>query len=387
MKSKTVPALAMAIACALPTFASAQDKPTAAPAAPAAAPAAAAEKLPPEVMAVVEGEKIMNTEVEIEMNKMLASRGMPPDAIPPEQKKMVTRMIVDNMVSERLLNRACKDTEVTDADFDAEYAKLKKAQGDTDAGVDKFAQARGLSLAQLKVELRKMMKQRKWMDAQLAGKAPEVSDAEAKEFYEKNPQYFKMPEQVRASHILFMVDQTAAPEKVTEALKKAEAAIKRAGKEEDFGKLAGELSEEPGAKERGGDLDFFPREGAMVEPFAAAAFALKKGEITKEPVRTQFGYHVIKVTDRKEGKTNTFDESKELIVKNLGMDRKRGAIDGVLADLRSKAKVTVNLPEPTAPPLPTEAPAAPAPAPKPKGKPVEAVTPPVSAPPVEAPKK
>ena len=382
MKSHSVPALALAIACAIPTLATAQEKPAAAkPAAPAAeAPAAPAEKLPVEVMAVVNGVKIMNTEVEAEMAKMLAGRGMPADAIPPEQKKQVTRMIVENMVSERLLALETKDIEVTDADFDAELKKLTDARGD----LDKFAQSQGMSVVQLKGKLRDMMKQRKWMDKATAGKVPEISDAEAKEFYDSNPQFFLVPEQVSASHILFMVDQTAEPAKVTEALKKAEAAVKRTAKE-DFAKLAGELSEEPGAKERGGDLGFFPRQGAMVEPFAAAAFALKKGEVSKEPVRSQFGYHIIKVTDRKEGKTNTFEESKELIKNRNGMDRKRGAIDGILAELRTKAKVVINLPEPTPPPpVPAAVATPPVAAPKPKGPPVEAVTPPVSAPPIPA---
>ena len=111
MNSKSVPALALAIACALPSFASAQDKP--APTAPVAAPA---EKLPAEILAVVDDEKITNVQVEAEMKKMLAARGMPVDAIPPEQRVMVTRMVVDNMVSERLLTRAAKDTVVPDAD-------------------------------------------------------------------------------------------------------------------------------------------------------------------------------------------------------------------------------------------------------------------------------
>lgn len=333
-------------------------------------------------MAVVDGEKIMNTEVEDQLNKMFASRGLPADAVPPDQKKMATRMLVENMVSERLLNRATKDIVVADADFDAELKKLIAARGD----LDKFAQSQGLSVEQLKAKLRNMMAQRKWMEAQLAGKAPDVSDAEAKEFFDKNPERFSVPAQVRASHILFMVDQAAAPEKVAEAQKKAEAAIKRAAKE-DFAKLAGELSEEPGAKDRGGDLDFFPKEGAMVEPFASSAFAMKKDEVSKEPVRTQFGYHVIKVTDRKEAKTNSFDESKDLIKTNLGWDRKRGFIDGVLADLRSKSKVTINLPEPTPPPQlqpPASVATPPVAAPKPIRKPVEAVTPPVSAPPIPA---
>ena len=378
MKNHSVPALALAFACAIPTLSKAQDKP--APAKPVASAPEPAAKLPADVAAVINGEQISMKDLEAEMAKMMASRGMPPDAIPPEQRPMVARMILDNMVSERLLTVATKDTEVSDKDFDAELKKLTDARGD----LEKFAQTQGMTAEQLKGELRKMMKQRKWIDAQLAGKTAEVTDAEAKDFYDKNPQYFMVPEQVRASHVLFMVDQTATPEKVNEALKKAEAATKRAATE-DFAKLAAELSEEPGAKERGGDLDFFPRQGAMVEPFAAAAFALKKGEVTKEPVRTQFGYHVIKVTDRKEGKKNTFEESKELIKSRQGWDRKRGMIDGVLADLRAKAKVTINLPEPAprpAAPAPASVATPPVAAPQPKRQPVEAVTPPVSAPPI-----
>ena len=373
MTSKSVPALALAFACALPSFASAQDKPAAAPA-PVAVPA---EKLPAEILAVVDDEKITNVQVEAEMKKMLAARGMPVDAIPPEQRVMVTRMVVDNMVSERLLSRAAKDTVVTDADFDAELKKLTDARGE----LEKFAQSQGMTGEQMKGELRKMMQQRKWMDTALAGKAPEVSDAEAMEFYTKNPQNFQVPEQVRASHILFMVDPDATPDKVTATLKKAEAAQKRAEKE-DFAKLATELSEDPEAKKNGGDLDFFPRQGPP-PAIVAAAFPLKKGELAKEPVRTEMGYHIIKLTDRKDAKANTFDESKDLIKTRLGWDRKRGFIDGVLAELRTKSKVVINLPEP--PPRP-QAPATvatpPVQAPRPKGPPVEAVTPPVSAPPL-----
>jgi peptidyl-prolyl cis-trans isomerase C len=106
-------------------------------------------------------------------------------------------------------------------------------------------------------------------------------------------------------------------------------------------------------------------------------------------VRSQFGYHVIKQTDRKPASKQSFDEAKPQIVGHLGNERKNGAVQTVLTDLRSKAKVDVKLP----PPAPEAAPSVAAPPasapeakPQPKRQPVEAVTPPVSAPPVE-PKK
>ena len=84
---------------------------------------------------------------------------------------------------------------------------------------------------------------------------------------------------------------------VNQKLKAAQGAEARAKKGEDFTALAKELSEEPGAKESGGDLGFFPKD-RMVPEFAEVAFSEKVGEIS-DPVRTQFGWHVIKVTEKK----------------------------------------------------------------------------------------
>jgi hypothetical protein len=174
--------------------------------------------------------------------------------------------------------------------------------------------------------------------------------------------------------------------------------VARAAKE-DFTALAKELSEEPGAKESGGDLDFFPRQGRMVEPFAAAAFKLKKGEVTTTPVRTEFGFHVIKVTDRKEDKTHPFEEAKEKIIAHLGQPKRQEVEQALMEELRAKAKIQINLPPveeaaPTRPPRPAQAQPADAPEGKKPATPkkrIEAVTPPVSADPAPekkpAPKK
>ena len=114
-------------------------------------------------------------------------------------------------------------------------------------------------------------------------------------------------------------------------------------------------------------------------------------EVTAEPVRSQFGYHVIKLTDRKPGAKQSFDEAKPQIVGFLGNERKNAAVQTLLTDLRGQAKVDVKLPPPPAAPegapaVATPPVAAPEAKPQPKRQPVEAVTPPVSAPPIE-PKK
>lgn len=356
MKIPSQSRLILAVSIAAATFAIAETKP-AKPAAEAPAPATAAAA---GVAATVNGEAITNAELEEAFARMAAGRGMPVSAVPPDQKAGVLKMILDDMINERLVTKASGAIKIEAAAVDAEFEKIlaqQEAQTGKKPTMDEvkkdLAQA-GLTLETLKARITKGMQQRKWVEEQIKGKAAEPTDPEAKEFYEKNPQHFEQPETVRASHILFLLKPDDSPEKVTATLKKAEAAIVRA-KKEDFTKLAGELSEEPGAKERGGDLNFFPRKGAMVEPFAEAAFKLKKDEVTAEPVRTEFGYHVIKVTDRKEATKHPFAEAKPKIVAYLAGEKKKAAIDGVIAGMRAKADVKVNAA------APAPAPAVPAP--------------------------
>lgn len=109
--------------------------------------------------------------------------------------------------------------------------------------------------------------------------------------------YDRMKEEVRASHILIMVDQQAAPKDTLAAYNKINGIRDRALKGEDFGKLAGQYSEDPSAKVNGGDLGFFSSM-QMVYPFESAAFSTPTGQISK-PVRTRFGYHIVKVIGRR----------------------------------------------------------------------------------------
>jgi peptidyl-prolyl cis-trans isomerase C len=301
-----------------------------------------------EVVAVVNGEPIKNTELEQAFQKAVASRGMSADAVPADQKKAAMRMMLDDLVTERLLDKASSEVKIEKAAVDAEFDKIKQARGLTDDAVAKEIAQLGMTIDSLKANIEKRMKQREWVEGQIKGKTTESTDADAKDFYEKNPQHFEAPEMVRASHILFRLAPDASPEQVTATLKKAETATARA-KKEDFAKLAAELSEEPGAAERGGDLNFFPLKGAMVEEFADAAFKLKKDEVSAEPVRTQFGYHVIKVTDRKAAGKQSLEDAKPQILSYLAREQKKNAIDGVMAALRSGADVKINLPAADAP--------------------------------------
>jgi peptidyl-prolyl cis-trans isomerase D len=164
------------------------------------------------------------------------------------------------------------------------------------------------------------------LDALRPPKGVEISDgqvqallaareADAKALYEERLETYDVPEQVRARHILLRVEPGASAEASEARRKEAEAIQARLVAGEDFAKLAGELSEDPGSKESGGDLGFFKR-GQMVKPFEDAAFALQPGELA--PVlKTDFGYHLVRVEERKAAQLRTFDEVKTELAREI----------------------------------------------------------------------
>ena len=147
-----------------------------------------------------------------------------------------------------------------------------------------------------------------------------VTAEDIRDYYESNTEKFKEPKTVQARHILIKVDQNAKPEAVESARRKAEDVLKLAREGQDFAALARKYSEGP-TKTKGGDLGTFRRE-AMVKPFADKAFSLKAGDIS-DPVRTRFGWHIIKVEKVNPAKTRSLDEARNEIEKTLQTDRAR----------------------------------------------------------------
>ena len=139
--------------------------------------------------------------------------------------------------------------------------------------------------------------------------------ARVREFYDQHPERYKQPERVRARHVLLRVAPDATEEQVAELRKQADAARARVAGGEDFAVVAKELSEDPGSKEQGGDLGFFAR-GQMVPPFEEVAFSLEPGQLS-EVVKTDFGFHVIRVEERKAAEERSFDDAAREIAEEL----------------------------------------------------------------------
>ncbi len=141
-----------------------------------------------------------------------------------------------------------------------------------------------------------------------------VDEKEIASYYDYNLDSFKVPKEVKARHILFTLARDASPEEEQKAREKASAVLELARQGQDFAELAKQHSDGP-TREMGGDLGFFSA-GKMVKPFEDAAFALPQGGIS-DLVRTDFGYHIIKVEEIKEERTKPMEEVREEIVAAL----------------------------------------------------------------------
>jgi peptidyl-prolyl cis-trans isomerase C len=319
-----------ALAMLFPLVASAQDK--------KAAPQP--DKSLPDPVAVVEGEKISRADLQETFNNALASSGINPDELTPDQKIAGYREILDELIVDKLIARKASSVDVKDADLEAEVARIKSQFPSADVFKAEMTKA-GETEETFRANVKRMFQQQKWMESQVGDKA-KVSEADIKKFYDENKKEFEHPELVRASHILIRVPDDADDKTVAEKKKAAQAALDRV-KKEDFATVAKEVSEEPGAAQSGGDLSFFPKD-RMVPEFATAAFAMKKGQVSKEPVRTKFGWHVIQVTDRKDAGTMPFEEVKAQVGSYLEGSKRRDAVRNIIDTLKADSKIENKLP-------------------------------------------
>ncbi len=254
------------------------------------------------------------------------------------------RQVIDAMVRDELLRQEAEKHKitVTDKDVDQHLEKM----------VQQVLKDRSISREQLDQEMKqranigldeqiKKLKEnpnlRKRLLQDKLGremfKDAEVSGEEIQQQYEQSRKYAA---QVRASHILIRANEDEPKEKREAARKKAEevlAEVKKPGA--DFAELAKKYSDCP-SKSRGGDLSFFPRHNAMVEPFAAAAFALKPGEIS-DVVETVYGYHIIKTTETRPAKD--LEEVREEVKETLKTGKIQTEMQRHLQELVTQAKI------------------------------------------------
>ena len=217
-----------------------------------------------------------------------------------ENMKLIRTQMLDDMVSMELIKQhyAGKEAKILPDTIKADYKAFADQAKKTEA-VSKYLKEKNISDDTLKDFYYNQYYRQAYFDEVQAGMKNLDQDAQA--YYDANKDSFKADE-VTASHILVESEDTA---------KEVLAKLKAGG---DFAALAKEYSIDTQTKDNGGSLGTFGR-GQMVKEFEDAAFALKPGEIS-EPVKSEYGYHIIKVTDKNQG-LKTYDEVKDSIISNL----------------------------------------------------------------------
>lgn len=262
-----------------------------------------------------------------------AQAGQP---LAPAQIAQIENQVLTTLITRAILMQRADDIgiSVTDEQFDNRRDEFL-AQFPNDTAYQGWLQQQGLTEEEFAEELRFALRVDTLLEDEVYS-GIEVTEEEARAFYDENPQYFQQPEQVAARHILLNTQDLESEEDIAAKREEAEAIREELIAGADFAELARERSEGPSAS-RGGDLGTFGR-GQMVPEFEEAAFALDEGQIS-EVVETQFGFHVLQVTEKVPARTVPFDETQPQIEEFLlDQERNTGARDYVNR-LREDAEV------------------------------------------------
>jgi len=291
---------------------------------------------PTDKAAVVNGTVITQAELDSQMKIVidrLRASGRLPDV---SQLDQIRSQVLENLIARELLYQESqkKGIKISEEEVNKQLINVK-AQFPNEAEFNNAMIRMNLTEASIKEKLQRDLALKKLIEDEVAPKVT-VSDSDIRAFYENNPETFKQPERVKASHILIKVDPKADASQKAEAQKKIDLVQAKLQKGEDFGALAKEYSEGPTGP-KGGDLGYFTR-GQMVKPFEEAAFAMKPGEVSGM-VETRFGYHLIKVTDKTPEGTMPYDDVKERLGEFLKQQKIQEEINVYVKSLEEKAKI------------------------------------------------
>jgi len=247
--------------------------------------------------------------------------------------------VLKDMVEGELLYQSVekKGLAPTPQEIEAELESQKGRFGG-EAGLGKALESQGLTLDDLRLELKKEIGIQKLIESEFVP-AITVTPEEKRKFYDENSAQMQRPEQFRAAHILILVQEGATPEAKEEARKKAGAIRSMLDAGQDFAELARKNSEDPGSKDSGGDLPWMSP-GQTVPPFEQAAMALSPGQLSPV-VETDFGFHIIKLHEKRSAGLMPYEEVEGRIDEFLKRRSLQQKLETEIQNLRTQAKVEV----------------------------------------------
>lgn len=290
----------------------------------------AAAQAPEKPAAVVNGEPISMAEVKA----VLDVRPSPVPLTASQQKELrlaALEMLIEDALMRQFLRKA--GGPVHPAAIEKEIDELRVVLKKKGQGLDDFLREARQSETQLRADVAARVQWKAFLQSR-------IPDAEIKTYYDANKPLFDKI-QVRASHVLVKVAAAADPKERALARAKLETIRNEVlGGKLDFAAAAKRYSECP-SKDKGGDIGLFPYKFVVVEPFAKAAFSMKVGEVS-DIVASDFGFHLIKVTDRTPGEPTNFDAARDSVRDIIAQEQ--DLFPRILAEQRKAAKIEILMP-------------------------------------------
>lgn len=283
---------------------------------------------PHKVIATVNNEKILRKDLDKILDRFKSH--VNPASLPSLEEQITEQLVTQSVLRQFVVEKKLTTPEET---VDKEIAKMrdnvKKNPATKDKTLEQFLELQGSNIEELRTAVR--------MSAAIESYiSKNVDEKKQEEYFMKNLSNFN-GETVTASHILVDTKGAKAQDELDKARAKIESIKKEIDGGADFVECAKKYSDCPTGK-TGGDLGAFPRHGAMVEAFANAAFAAEVGKVT-DPVKTEFGYHLIKVTSHSPAKDVSYSEVKDKVRQVLINTE----MNNLVTDLKEKAKIEITL--------------------------------------------
>lgn len=295
------------------------------------------------VAAVVNNDVIALSEVEARAAPDLQRlRGEPDAAKRAELRGVLVKRVLDGLIGEKLMDAQVRELniDVSDAEVDLGVDDVKRQNNVDGAQFEQLLAQEGYTVPAFRQFMKKHLSKLKLVNLKVRSKV-KVTEEDMKAEYNKVSRDELQDYEVRARHILVQVQPKATPEQAEQARLKAVALMNEAKKPGvDFGNLAKTKSEGPSASD-GGDLGFFKR-GVMVAEFDKVAFGMPIGGIS-EPVRTKFGWHVIKVEERRAMAAKPYDDMKDVLRERLARTQLEKYTEQYVQELRAAASIDIKL--------------------------------------------
>ncbi|MHC4431353.1 MAG: peptidylprolyl isomerase [Planctomycetota bacterium] len=294
------------------------------------------------VAVTVNGVEILKSTIEQmikpQLDSLAGKTRQLPDHVIQQYTQQFRQHALERLIREELLNAKIREANIAiaDAEVMSQMEAVASAQGVSMEDFLKTMEEHGHSLEQMKDDLRERLARNQFMATQWAGKI-NVTEEDAREYHQENPEQFKVPEQVRVSHILIKAEQAVDPNEArARARTRIEELLRQVKDGADFAGLAKANSVCPSAP-KGGDLGFFPR-GKTTPAFEKVAFELQVGQLS-DIVETEYGFHIIKATDHQDPTNITFEQAKEKIIELLTEEKQSEFADEYLKKLKAEAKI------------------------------------------------